>query len=133
VDGDGVVRRRLGLLGLRTQAHWEHDTGCARRPVADVLAVADPTTGVAVFDSTRHVGASGWLVFGGTSVSAPIVAGVYALAGNQPLSFTYAHTASLFDVTSGSKGACGGTCLCTAVPGYDGPTGLGTPNGVGAF
>ena len=45
----------------------------------------------------------------------------------------YAGTASLFDVTSGSNGSCGGTYLCTAVPGYDGPTGLGTPNGTGAF
>ncbi|MGH2895888.1 MAG: peptidase S8, partial [Solirubrobacteraceae bacterium] len=43
------------------------------------------------------------------------------------------HTSSLFDVTSGSNGTCGGSYLCTAGPGYDGPTGLGTPNGTGAF
>jgi subtilase family serine protease len=112
---------------------WQHDAGCARRTVADVSAVANPSTGVAVYDSTRYQGSSGWLVFGGTSVSAPIIAGVYALAGNQPLSFTYANSASLFDVTSGSNGSCGGSYLCTALPGYDGPTGLGTPNGAGAF
>jgi subtilase family serine protease len=112
---------------------WQHDTGCARRTVADVSAVANPSTGVAVYDSTPYQGASGWLVFGGTSVSAPIVAGVYALAGNQPQSFTYGQTGSLFDVTSGSNGSCGGSYLCTAVAGYDGPTGLGSPNGIGAF
>jgi len=39
----------------------------------------------------------------------------------------------LFDVTSGSNGSCGGSYLCTAVNGYDGPTGLGTPNGTGGF
>jgi hypothetical protein len=48
-------------------------------------------------------------------------------------SFPYSHLSSLFDVTSGSNGSCGGTYLCTAVAGFDGPTGNGTPNGTGAF
>ena len=48
-------------------------------------------------------------------------------------SYPYSHTSSLFDVTSGSNGSCGGSYLCTAGVGYDGPTGLGTPNGTGAF
>ncbi len=116
---------------------WQTDTGCSRRTVADVSAVADPNTGVAVYDSYRFQGASGWMVFGGTSVSAPIVAGVYALAGNAGStsdgSFPYSHTGSLNDVTSGSNGSCGGSYLCTAGNGYDGPTGLGTPSGTGAF
>ncbi|HLI96002.1 MAG TPA: S8 family serine peptidase, partial [Candidatus Baltobacteraceae bacterium] len=60
---------------------WQHDTGCQNRTVADVAAVADPNTGVAVYD-TYLSGDAGWLVYGGTSVAAPIVAGVYALAGN---------------------------------------------------
>jgi hypothetical protein len=74
-------------------------------------------------------------VFGGASVSAPIDAGVYALAGNPVTggSFPYSHTSALFDVTSGSNGSCGGSYLCTANAGYDGPTGLGPPNGTGAF
>ena len=80
---------------------------------------------------------SGWLVFGGTSVASPIVAGVYALAGNAGSatygSYSYEHTSSLFDVTSGSNGSCGGLYLCTAGPGYDGPTGNGTPNGTSGF
>jgi subtilase family serine protease len=118
---------------------WQLDTGCAQRTVADVSAVADPNTGVAVYDSNRCQGLKGWLVFGGTSVASPIVAGVFAVAGNATLtagpasSFLYASPSSLHDVTSGSNGACGGSYLCTAGPGYDGPTGLGTPNGVGAF
>jgi hypothetical protein len=60
---------------------------------------------------------------------------VYALAGNSVTygSYPYAHTGSLNDVTSGSNGSCGGTYLCTGAPGYDGPSGLGTPNGTGAF
>jgi subtilase family serine protease len=108
---------------------------CSRRTVADVSAVADPNTGVAVFDTFQE---SGWLVFGGTSVSSPIIASVYALAGapaagTNPASFPYAHTSSLFDVTSGSNGSCSGSLLCTGKAGYDGPTGLGTPNGTGAF
>ncbi|WP_333768975.1 S53 family peptidase [Streptomyces sp. IBSBF 2435] len=115
---------------------WQKDTGCTRRTVADVSAVADPATGVAVYDT--YGGDPGWEVFGGTSVSSPIIAAVYALAGtpsagSYPASFPYAHPSALNDVTSGSNGSCGGSYLCTAGPGYDGPTGLGTPNGVTAF
>jgi subtilase family serine protease len=125
-----------GCSAYITKPSWQTDTGCARRTVADVSAVADPNTGVAVYDTYRlHPG--GWLVFGGTSVSAPIIASVYALAGNASAvtygSFSYSHTTSLFDVISGSNGSCGGSYLCTAKTGYDGPTGNGTPNGTGAF
>ena len=112
---------------------------CAMRNVADVSAVADPNTGVSVYDSFSYRGASGWLVFGGTSVASPIIASVYALAGNTSSitygAYPYGHdsSATLNDVTSGSNGSCGGSYLCTAGPGYDGPTGLGTPNGAGGF
>jgi subtilase family serine protease len=113
------------------------DTGCARRAVADVSAVADPNTGVAVYDSVPFQGFSGWLVFGGTSASAPIIASVYALAGNAATidanDFPYQHPTALFDVTTGSNGTCSPTQLCHARAGWDGPTGLGTPNGTGAF
>src|SRR5262249_32276168 len=120
---------------------WQTDSGCSRRTVADVSAVADPGTGVAVYDTYGTGG--GWLVFGGTSVSAPIIAGVYALAGNTGSitygSYSYSHTSSLFDITSGHNGSCGrgkrssGAYLCTGVPGYDGPTGNGAPNGISGF
>lgn len=111
-------------------------TGCAKRAVADVSAVANPNTGVAVYDSTAYQGLSGWLVFGGTSVAAPVIAGVYGLAGNAASidnNYPYSHTGSLFDVTSGSNGTCPTSQWCTARTGWDGPSGLGTPNGVGAF
>jgi hypothetical protein len=114
----------------------QNDAGCARRTVLDVSAIADPNTRVAVFDTYR-VHPSGWLVVGGTSVASPIVASVYALAGNASSivagSFPYAQTSSLNDVLSGTNGSCGGSYLCTAMLGYDGPTGLGTPHGTGAF
>jgi subtilase family serine protease len=113
---------------------WQADSGCGRRSVADVSAVADPNTGVAVYDT---FGSPGWMQFGGTSASAPIIAGVYALAGNAGSvtygSYPYSHSGSLFDVQSGSNGSCSPAYLCTAGPGYDGPTGLGTPNGTGGF
>src|SRR5262249_51646472 len=75
---------------------------------------------------------------GGTSVATPIIASVYALGGTPatgtyPSSYPYSHTSNLNDVTSGSNGSCSPAYLCTAGPGYDGPTGLGTPNGVQAF
>jgi len=109
---------------------------CAKRAVADVSAVADPYTGVSVYDSYSYQGQSGWLVFGGTSVASPIIASVYALAGNAATvnygSYSYSHTSSLNDVTSGSTASCGSD-LCTAAIGWDGPTGNGTPNGTGGF
>ena len=112
-------------------------TGCAKRAVADVSAVADPNTGVSVYDSTAYEGFSGWQVYGGTSVASPIIASVYALAGNTSsvdnAALPYSHTSSLHDVTSGSDGSCTVSQLCTARTGWDGPTGNGTPDGVGAF
>ncbi|GAA4998565.1 S53 family peptidase [Streptomyces siamensis] len=115
---------------------WQKDTGCANRTVADVSAVADPNTGVAVYDSYRS--ATGWMVFGGTSASSPLIAATYALggapsAGSYPAPFPYAHTSALYDVTSGSNGSCSGSYLCTGTTGYDGPSGLGAPNGTTAF
>ncbi|WNI19855.1 putative Ig domain-containing protein [Streptomyces sp. ITFR-21] len=124
-----------GCSQYDTKQSWQTDTGCAKRTVADVSAVADPNTGLAVYDSYQ---ASGWQVYGGTSASSPIIASVYALAGTPaagtvPASYPYAHTGSLNDVTSGANGSCSSSYLCTAKTGYDGPTGLGTPNGVAAF
>jgi subtilase family serine protease len=114
-------------------------TGCGtKRGIADVAADADPATGAAVYDTTMYQGRSGWFKVGGTSLSAPLIAGVYALAGNAatasyPVSLAYANPPALHDVTSGSNGSCGGATICAGAVGYDGPTGLGTPNGVGAF
>ncbi|MFF4057179.1 putative Ig domain-containing protein [Streptomyces sp. NPDC001668] len=114
---------------------WQTDTGCSKRMEADVSAVADPATGVAVYDT---YGGSGWAVYGGTSASAPIIAGVYALAGtpgssDYPAKYPYSHTGNLYDVTSGNNGSCSPSYFCTATTGYDGPTGWGTPNGTAAF
>ncbi|MGH3379133.1 MAG: S53 family peptidase [Actinoallomurus sp.] len=109
-------------------------TGCGGRATNDVAAIADPNSGVAVYDTYGGVG--GWLVFGGTSVGAPIIAGVYGLAANAASidnNYPYAHPSALNDITSGGSGGCTPPVLCTAGPGWDGPTGMGTPNGVGAF
>ncbi len=123
-----------GCSAYVTKPSWQKDSGCSQRTISDVAAVADPNTGVAAYDSYRS---GGWLVFGGTSVASPIIASVYALAGNESTlsygSYPYSHTGNIYDVTNGNNGFCGGSYLCTAMPGYDGPTGLGTPNGTGAF
>ena len=136
-----------GCSQLISKPSWQKDSGCGRRTVADVSAVADPNTGVAVYDSYGSSGGANWYVFGGTSVASPIIASVYSLAANaKSVSYAaqlpYGSPSSLFDVTSGSNGNCskGGkrgssttAYLCTAGSGYDGPTGLGTPNGTGGF
>lgn len=128
-----------GCSSFELQPSWQTTLGlssCSNRTVADVSADANPNTGAAVYDSVRYQGRRGWFQVGGTSLSSPIVAGVYALSGNitgAANSIPYINTANIHDVTTGSNGSCSGSYLCTAVSGYDGPTGLGTPNGAGAF
>lgn len=124
-----------GCSAYDSKPAWQKDTGCRRRTAADVAAVADPTTGVAVYDTYQ---AGGWQVYGGTSAASPIIASVYALAGppaarTYPASYLYAHPSSLNDITSGGNGSCSPSYLCRAQKGYDGPAGLGTPNGTAAF
>jgi subtilase family serine protease len=127
-----------GCSSYEGKPSWQHDTGCSKRTIGDVAAVADPATGVVVYDSYSD---PGWMAFGGTSVASPLVASVYALAGYDGTSPTavpaaslpYGTPSALFDVTSGSNGSCSPAYLCTGEVGYDGPTGLGTPNGTAAF
>ncbi len=112
------------------------NTGCSKRAMADVAAAADPNNGgmAVVFPSTST--SSSWTQVGGTSEASPIIASVYALSGNTSGSanaIPYAATAGLNDVTTGNNGTCPTTQWCTARTGWDGPTGLGTPNGAGAF
>ena len=144
-----------GCSAYEAKQAWQTDTGCAKRTVADVSADADPNSGLGVYDTYNQCGSSsfcdylielgavqgldGWAQVGGTSLSSPLIASVYTLAGNTASttygSYPYSHTTSLFDVTSGSNSSTGCTpsYLCTAGPGYDGPTGLGTPNGTAGF
>ncbi len=128
-----------GCSDYNTKPAWQTGIGipCHNRAVADVSAVADPDTGVAVYDSYYFI-PGGWYVAGGTSASSPIIAAVYGLAGNAstvdyPASLPYAHPNRLHDVTHGGNGFCSRRYLCIAGTGYDGPTGLGTPRGAGAF
>jgi hypothetical protein len=147
--------------------------GCGSlRASADVSAVADPTSGVNVYDSIPYpyeeageklTTVPHWVPIGGTSVASPIIASMFALAGgahgvDYPAKTLYSHIASplLHDVDSGGNGECqgeylscsgslsplstrfpldcgAGAWICNATTGYDGPTGVGTPDGVGAF
>jgi subtilase family serine protease len=128
-----------GCSGSNTAPYQSASTTqCAHRAVADAAAMADPATGVAVYDSFTFDGTGGWLTFGGTSVASPIIAAVFALAGNTAAvadgSYVWKHhSGGLNDVTSGSNGTCPTTRWCTARRGWDGPTGWGTPKGVLSF
>jgi IPT/TIG domain len=119
-------------------------TGCgAERSVADVAAIGNPNTGVEIYDSTPEVEGEpgGWGVWGGTSVASPIIAAEFALAGGShgvayPAATLYSHLGDgedVYDVVSGSNGVCGTSISCQAAVGYDGPTGVGSPIGLGAF
>ncbi|HEY2216943.1 MAG TPA: PKD domain-containing protein, partial [Solirubrobacteraceae bacterium] len=165
-----------GCSLIDTANGWQQDvanfaaTGCGtKRLDADVSAVADPVTGLDIFDSYACGSAcsfpkveGGWVTLGGTSLSAPLVSALYALAGggggaNYPSLTLYGHSgdaAARYDVTEGGNGYCGGetvaecghansfgagdidcegTTACNASPGFDGPSGVGTPNGLGLF
>ena len=103
------------------------------RTVADLSAVADPKTGLAVYDT---FGYDGWLQVGGTSLATPVISAAYAMGPAPRLPYAaglYLARSGLFDVVGGSNGDCQNTYLCTAVPGYDGPTGLGSPDGTAAL
>jgi N-acetylneuraminic acid mutarotase len=122
-----------------TKPAWQSGiSACATRAATDISAVADPNTGLAIYNSYSD---SGWDVYGGTSLAAPLVASMYALAGTpvpgtHPGSYPYqdpSRANDINDVTSGSNGACSPSELCQAGPGWDGPSGLGTPHGVGAL
>jgi len=107
---------------------YQSNTSCSFKATTDIAAVGDPQTGMAAFDSKN----GGWGVVGGTSAATPLVAGIFAATGNGDKisgGFIMQNAAKLNDVTGGANGTCGGGILCNAGPGWDGPTGYGTPNG----
>ena len=128
-----------GCSGYEAKPMWQKiiaPSVCSERAGNDVAADADPDTGVAVYQQGSPYG--DWSVSGGTSASAPIIAATYALAGapasgDHPASYPYAQPGALNDVVDGDNGSCTQQLLCTAAAGWDGPTGLGTPNGLTAF
>jgi subtilase family serine protease len=111
------------------------------RGVPDVAYIGDPTTGFSIYDSAGVNGDFGWLVVAGTSAGAPQWAALFALANqrreegnlssndliNRPI-YDLArddHEDLFVDITAGTNGGCGS--VCTAAPGYDFVTGLGSP------
>lgn len=125
--------------GTNPQPKWQKSVGttCNTHAQADVSAAADPNLGgLNVYcASLAYEGCSGFAQIGGTSESSPLIAAVFALSGKTkgyPAKYLYKNPGGLNDITSGSNGGCG-VPLCTARVGWDGPTGMGTPNGVSSF
>ncbi|MFG2294885.1 S8 family serine peptidase [Streptomyces sp. NPDC048603] len=121
-----------GFSAFQPKPPWQ-GAFCNCRTNADVSAVADPLTGIAIYTTTPPpVGPSGWLIAGGTSVAAPLVASMFALAGtpgpnDRPASYPYANPRAFWDIDRGTAGAF------SAGLGYDLPSGLGSPRGVRGF
>ena len=126
-----------GCSAFEKKPEWQTDTGCANRTTSDVSAVADPKTPVAVYAkgwAEKGSKAPGWVLLGGTSASAPILAGIEVRASEAErakgakLFWEQGAEGKLFDVTEGYNGTCGQSpYLCAGKGGYDGPTGWGTP------
>jgi len=121
-----------------TKPSWQHDAGCSSRTDTDVSSEAGCSPGVAEFDQFD----GGWFGVCGTSAASPTIAGIYGLAGNASSQTAgkrfwtlkrKGYRRHLNDITTGNNGSCGGSYLCTAMKGYDGPTGWGSPKGLGAF
>ncbi|MFE9423118.1 putative Ig domain-containing protein [Kitasatospora sp. NPDC006697] len=132
----GALGTGSGCSGTYAKPSYQQsvNTSCAKRATSDVSAVADPQTGLAIYDS---YGENGWLQYGGTSLATPVISSIWALAGvpgasDNPVAYPYAHADKFNDVTAGTNGPCGAP-ICTAGTGWDGPTGLGTPIGTAAF
>jgi len=113
--------------------------GCTNggRSAVDIAADADPATGLDIYSSYDYSGTQkdvGWLTYGGTSLAAPLVAGMWAAAGGAsgdgvpyPALMLYANFASgrgVYDVTSGGNGACGTAATATCAAAFAG----GSPN-----
>ena len=144
-SADSGVGTGSGCAALQAKPSWQHEivddtapNGCLNRTENDVAADANPSTGVDVYDSYRTGGT--WGEIGGTSVATPIITAAYALGGNPahntyPASYPYQHASRLNDVPSGVNGVCekNRSYLCHGKRGYNGPAGLGTPNGTSAF
>jgi hypothetical protein len=121
-----------GCSGYFAKPGYQDDTACHMRAFGDVSAVAE---GLAIYNTSLPRKYQGWLEVDGTSASSPLVAGMIgaAGAGGMKSGELYGHPGDFNDVTSGSNGFCQGSYICTAVAGYDGPTGWGTPKGLAPF
>jgi subtilase family serine protease len=141
-DGTNSGASSVPANSFQTSVANYSSTGCgSTRGMNDVSANADPNTGSAVFATS-----SGWIQVGGTSLSAPLIAAVFALkntvsANVKPAATLYANagTSAFRDVTTGTDDAgnygvpCAHTSACNAVAGYDLPTGVGSPHGITGF
>jgi subtilase family serine protease len=129
-----------GCSALVPKPAWQHDRGCTMRSATDVSAVADPSSGVMIaLNGTCCVGG-----VGGTSAATPIIAAMFALAGNTKTAgaktiWRRGGTNAFSAVTTGNNGTCPAAIeyMCTAGTNmngvYSGPTGWGTPNGLAAL
>jgi hypothetical protein len=125
-----------GCSWYESKPSWQTDTGCAKRTDNDTAAVANNDESPVSIYNTPVFGSSegehkGWADVGGTSVAAPLVAGIEAHASStvKDEGAEAFYRSSLFNVTSGYNGVCGHAYLCTGVEGYNAPTGWGTPDG----
>ena len=137
IGGRGWTEKAWAWTGSGCSAYfakpaWQTDPACHTRMATDVSAVA---RGLAIFDTSLPSRYRGWLEVDGTSASSPLIAGMVGSSGTVGLTpdVLYADSGLFNDVVSGRNGFCNDSYVCTAGPGYDGPTGLGTPEGLAGF
>jgi subtilase family serine protease len=116
-----------GISAYEPKPAYQANVPAIKRSVPDVSYNANPDTGVSVYDTTSYNGLTGWWIVGGTSAGAPQWAAIRALGASLTNDHLYSDVSSNFrDITAGpANGTCGS--VCTAAPGYDFVTGLGSP------
>jgi hypothetical protein len=121
-----------GCSAYFPKPRFQTDRACGNRTIADLSAVADA---VAVYDTFLPKRYRGWVEVSGTSISSPFVAGMIGAAGAGGIKpgDLYGRPRAFHDIAAGANGFCLRNYICTAKPGYDGPTGWGTPRGLRAF
>ena len=135
-----------GLYGGYLAPTWQKSlpnwstAGCGQyKAYGDVSVDADPDTGEAI-NVANSSGLDQWVTAGGTSLSSPLVAGMFGLVGKVPSGVTASSipyssntSSNFYDITSGNDCTSYGSSECTAGTGFDEPSGLGSPNGLGGF
>jgi subtilase family serine protease len=114
-----------GSSTVFSKPYWQQGLGDSMRDIVDVSYDADPNTGVMVVQDGVQ------LVAGGTSAGTPQWAALAALASQANREKYGAMDSQLYQISSYHDITTGSDGFFSAGPGWDYPTGLGTPDAAG--
>ncbi|HSX33301.1 MAG TPA: dockerin type I domain-containing protein [Candidatus Saccharimonadales bacterium] len=138
-SGGACAQNYLAPAWQTSLSNWSSTTCGAQRAFGDLSADGDPNTGMYINLATGP-STSTWLEYGGTSLATPIIAAMLGIIGRVPagtiessIPYSSNTSANFLDIISGNNCTGGGQTDCTARAGYDSPSGLGSPIGLGGL